>query len=326
MTILKILAVGLVLLLLYAIRDILLLLLVSMVLAAAFDPWVDWFKKKGWPRWAGIAVIYLLLFGMFALVVSLVIPPVLKQASELYANFPTIVNKLTQLLNSLESFQISGWQESLQKSFLNIEPNKTVAGLFGAVGNFFGGLFGVFAILVMTFYMVIKEDNIAKLVKLVSPEKYQKFLTDLLNHISQKMGLWLRGQLLLGLIVGLLVYVGLKIIGVKYALVLALLSAITELIPFIGPFIGAVPGVLIAFTQAPVLGLLAIGIYIGVQLLENYFITPRVMSRAVGLTPLLVIIALLIGAKLAGVLGALLAVPVALIISTILKELDNIPD
>ena len=131
---------------------------------------------------------------------------------------------------------------------------------------------------------------------------------------------------MLGVIVGVMVYIPLKIIGVEYALVLAILSGVTELIPFIGPWIGAVPGVLIAFTQAPILGLAAAIVYLLVQQLENNIIVPKVMSKAVGLSPLLVIIALLIGAKVAGILGALLAVPVALIISEVLKELDNIPE
>jgi len=326
MTILKILAVVVVLMFVYAIKEILVLILMSMVLAAAFDPWVDWMKKRGIPRVVGIALIYLILISVVSLAVALIIPPVIDQLGELYATFPVIVEKFSGFFNSIQGFNLDSLQESIQSSFGSLETGRTVAGLFSAVGNFFGGLFGVFAILVMTFYMVIKEDNISKLVKLVSPQRYHSFLINLLKNISKKLGLWLRGQLLLGLIVGLSVYVGLSIIGVKYALILGLLSAVTELVPYIGPLIGAVPGVFIAFTQAPILGLGAVIIYIVVQILENYFIVPRIMSRVVGLSPLMVIIALLIGAKIAGVLGALLAVPVALIIATVLKDLDKIPE
>ena len=121
-------------------------------------------------------------------------------------------------------------------------------------------------------------------------------------------------------------YIALSILGVEYALVLGILSAITELIPFIGPWIGAVPGVLIAFIQAPIFGMAAIVIYIVVQQLENNIITPKLMSKVVGLSPLVVIVAILIGAKIAGILGALLAVPTALIIQTFIKHMERLPE
>lgn len=327
MTILKILAVVLVLMFVYAIKDILILLLLSMVLAAALDPWVDWLKKRGLPRALSLVFIYVLLLSVFVLAIVLIIPPVIEQLGELYVSFPRLVDQFSNTINSIEGFSLNyNLQENLLGFFGDMETSRTLAGIFSTLGNFFGGLFGLFAILVMTFYMVIKEDNIDKLVKLVSPEKYQGFLNNLLKNISKKLGLWLRSQLLLGLIVGLAVYIGLSIMGVKYALLLGLLSAVTELIPYVGPFLGAVPGVLIAFTQAPFLGLGAVAIYLLVQFLENYLIVPRIMSKVTGVSPLLVIISLLIGAKLAGVVGALLAVPVALIISTVLKELDKIPE
>lgn len=327
MTILKILGVVLVLLFFYAIRDILILLLLSMVLAAALDPWVDWLKKRGLPRSLSLILIYAVLISVFVLSIALIIPPVVEQIGELYVSFPRVVNDFSKTLNSIQGFSVQyNLQANLSGFLREVQTGRTLTSLFTTLGSFFGGLFGVFAILVMTFYMVIREDNIEKLVKLVSPEKYHSFLITVLRNISKKLGLWLRSQLILGLIVGVSVYVGLSIIGVKYALVLGLLSAVTELIPYIGPFIGAVPGVLIAFTQDPILGLGAAIIYLLVQLLENYLIVPKIMSKAVGISPLMVIIALLIGAKLAGIIGALLAVPVALIISTALKELDKVPE
>lgn len=327
MTILKVIAVLLVLMFVYAIRDIIVLLLLSMVLAAALDPWVDWLQKKGLPRGVGIAAIYLSLISIFSLAVILIIPPVLEQAGQLYVNFPNIVEQFTGAVDSFQDFSV---KENLQQGLLSVfgqsQTSSTISELFSAIGNFVGGIFGVFAIMVLTFYMVVKEDNIEKLVRMASPERYHEFLTNLLRNISKKLGIWLRSQLLLGLIVGVMVYIPLKIIGVEYALVLALLSGVTELVPFIGPWIGAVPGVLIAFTQAPILGLAAAIVYLLVQQLENNLIVPKVMSKAVGLSPLLVIVALLIGAKIAGVVGALLAVPVALIIQTVIKDFDKIPD
>lgn len=326
-TILKVIAVVIALLFVYAIRDILLLILVSMVLAAAFDPWVDRLQKHGLPRLAGILIIYLGLFGIFGLVIVMLIPPVLEQIAALYQNFPSIIAQFSSALDSVQGFSLNtSLEESFNASFGDFETTHTVGKVMAAIGNFFGGLFGILAILVMTFYMVIKEDNIEKLVKLASPERYHKFLTSLLKNISEKLGVWLRTQLLIGLLVGVMVYIALSFLQVEYALVLALLAVVTELIPFIGPWIGAIPGVLVAFTQSPVVGLFAAGMYLLIQQLESHFITPRIMSKAVGLSPILVIVALLIGAKIAGIVGALLAVPVALIIQTAIHDFNKIPD
>lgn len=329
LTIVKILVILLLLLFLYLIRDILILLLVSMILAAALDPWVDWLQEKAIPRGFAILLIYIIIISVISLTVVLMIPPIMEQVGEIYRQFPSFVEKISGGLTTIEGNSVEqNVQNELRSVIGNIQSSvpQVINNIFSAMVTFFGGLFGIFAVLVMTFYMVVQEDNIEKLVRAISPEKYHSYLIRLLKKISIKMGLWLRGQLLLGLIVGIMVYLGLTVLGVKYALVLGLLSAITELIPFIGPWIGAVPGVLLAFAQAPYLGLAAAIIYLVVQQMENNIIVPKLMSKVVGLSPLMVIIALLIGAKIAGVIGALIAIPVALIISVSLDELGKVPE
>lgn len=327
LTVVKLLAVALIIFFVVAIRDILLLIFVSMVLAAAFDPWVDWLQEKGLRRTAGILLIYVIIVSVFAAVVVMMIPLIIQQTGQLYAAFPHL---LEQFSNALQSFQGVTLQESLQQgvnSFTGqLQTSEAAARVVTTIGSIFGGLLGIFAMMVMTFYMLVEENNIEKLVKLLSPEKYHDFAIHTITDISQKLGRWIRGQLMIGVIVGFLVYIGLKIIGVEYALVLGVLSAVTEMIPFVGPWIGAVPGVLIAFIQAPILGLAAVVVYVVVQQLENNVITPKLMSKVVGLSPLVVIIAILIGAKVAGVIGALLAVPTALIIQTVIKHLDRLPE
>lgn len=327
LTILKFFSVLLLLIFVYVIRDILLLIFVSMVLAAAFDPWVDAMKRKGLPRPLGIILIYVILISIFVFAFVMMIPPMVEQLTQLYASFPSLLQNFSSVLDTFQGFSIKeGLQQGIGGSLNSLQPSQAVTGIFSVIGNFVGGLFGVFLTLVMTFYMVVKEDNIGKLVKTFSPKKYEKFSMEMLRDISKKMGLWLRGQLMLGVIVGVMVYIPLKILGVQYALVLAVLSGVTELIPFVGPWIGAIPGILIASIQAPILGLAAAVIYIVIQQLENNIITPKLMSKVVGLSPLVVIVALLIGIKVAGILGALMAVPAALIISTLLKYMDRIPE
>ena len=135
------------------------------------------------------------------------------------------------------------------------------------------------------------------------------------------MGMWLRGQLFLSFIVGLLVYIGLLILGVKYALVLALIAAILEIIPFIGPTIAAIPAILVGLTDSWIKALVVVILYFVVQQLENHIIVPKVMQKAVGLNPIVVIIVIMVGAKLGGIVGALIAVPVAAAIGVFVGDI-----
>jgi predicted PurR-regulated permease PerM len=136
-------------------------------------------------------------------------------------------------------------------------------------------------------------------------------------RVQDKLGLWLRAQLLLSGIIFLVTWIGLLILGVKYSLVLALIAGITEVIPFIGPIIGAIPAVLLAFLQSPIKALLVLILYLVIQQLEGNILVPKVMQKTVGLNPIVVIVVILLGAKIAGVLGALLSIPVAVAIMTI---------
>jgi len=143
----------------------------------------------------------------------------------------------------------------------------------------------------------------------------------LVKRSERKVGRWLQGQLLLALTVGLMVFVGLSLLGIKYALVLGIIAMIMELVPIVGPVIAAIPAVILALLQAPVMGIWVVLFYAVVQQFENHILTPLIMGRATGLNPVTVIIALLIGAKLAGILGIVLAVPVAVVIVEILDDI-----
>lgn len=160
-----------------------------------------------------------------------------------------------------------------------------------------------------------------RIMRSVVPTKYQPYFTHLANRMQMKIGKWLRGQLFLSLIIFLLSWLGLSVLGVKYALVLAVFAGVTELIPYFGPFIGGVPAVLIAFTQSPTLAILVIVLYVVIQLIENHVLVPKVMQKAVGLNPVVTIIVILIGAKLAGILGIILAVPVTTALGVAAKDL-----
>ena len=173
----------------------------------------------------------------------------------------------------------------------------------------FGGFISFVSVLVMTFYMLVERDGLQKFVNTVVPVLWRERVLILLWRMQEKMGLWVRGQLILMASVGVLSYTALLILGVPYALVLALLAGLLEIVPVVGPITAAVPAVVIAFAVSPMRALTVLLIYVVIQQLENHVLVPRVMSRSIGLSPLLVIIAILLGAKLGGITGTLLAVP-----------------
>ena len=176
------------------------------------------------------------------------------------------------------------------------------------------------AILIISFYLSVTKKGIESFLGSVVPEKYEDYAIDLWKRAELKVGLWLQGQLLLGLIMGLLVYVGLSFMNIKFALILGFLAAIFEIIPMVGPVMAAIPAIFLAFLQSPALGLWVIVFYVIVQQLENHLLVPVVLGKTVGLNPVVVIVALLIGQQLAGIPGMILSVPVATIIVEMMDD------
>lgn len=322
-TIIKVLVFFLILLFIYAIRDIVLIVFVSLVFAAAVDPWIDKMERVKIPRVLGILVIYLVLIGVFALAIGLLVPPIIEQVKSISDQFPDYYDRWVSTFSAIQEYsQKYGVESNVKSSLENVSGALTqlTSGIFSASSKIFGAFISLFGILVLTFYMTIEEAGMKKFFHAVAPSKYQPYLMQKANQIQEKMGLWLRGQLILSLLIFIVTFIGLSIIGVEYALVLALIAGITEFIPYIGPFIGAVPAVLLTLAQDPLKAILVIILYIVVQQLENHILVPKVMQKTVGLNPIVVIIVMLMGAKVAGVVGMLLAVPATTIVKIFVSD------
>ncbi|MFA7662701.1 MAG: AI-2E family transporter [Patescibacteria group bacterium] len=320
MLILKILGVILALVFIYLVRDVILVLFVSLIIASAITPWVDSLQEKKIPRVISVLVIYLFLFGLFTGIFMLIIPPTTTQLGQLANNLPHYYNEASKWLANADSSSqvVIGLQGVLQK--LTESLTNGASGVFALLGSFLGTMFKAFLVLVITFYITLQKDSVKKFVQLITPDKYQPYAIQLTRRIQEKMGAWVIGQLVLGLIIGTMCYVALTIMGVKYALILGIFAGITELIPFIGPLIGMVPAVFLAFLQAPILGLIVFIVYIFIQQLENNLIVPLVMKKAVGLNPIITIVAITIGSNLAGIAGAIIAIPLTAVISILAKD------
>lgn len=313
-TILKFFVVVIGLLVVYVLRDVLAILVVAVVFAAALDPLVDGLQRRRLPRSLGILLVYLVLVGILALITVLFVPLVHDQVAQLRQTLPS----LTQ--NVLDFFQRVQGTTGASSSTLDASLTKITANLFSGVAGVFGGIVTVFGVFVLTFYLTVEEQGFRKFLRAITSHKEHERLDRTVSTIQQRLGVWLRGQLLLTLIIGAASYIGLLIVGVKFAVVLALIAGVTEFIPIAGPILGAVPAVVVGFNQSPTTALIVILLYILIQQLENHIIVPRVMSRVTGLNPAVVIIVMLVAAKLAGFAGIILAIPVTIIGQVLVQE------
>ncbi|MFZ5982119.1 MAG: AI-2E family transporter [Patescibacteria group bacterium] len=309
---------------LYLIRDVLALLFISIVLVSAIDPAVDWLHRKKIPRSFGVLLIYLVLFFLVGILIYFLIPPIQAQFSDFSSNFPTYAEKLNapfeNVKNAFETSHIEFSSERFSQR-LGESISDFSGSIFSRTFGIFSGFVFLIAILSLTFYMAAVEDGFGKFLRMVLPVKHQEYALSLMERIKQKIGKWMQGQLVLMFLVFLLDYVGLSLIGVPYALVLAIFAGIMEIIPYVGPIISAIPGIFLGFMISPWVGFLTLLMYVLVQQFENHIITPQVMKKAVGLNPIVVILALFIGAKIGGALGAILAIPAATAINVFVGDI-----
>ena len=323
-TFIKIVVLVLLLLFLFLIKEVLVILFAAIIFAAALEPSVSWLHKRKIPRTISILLIYLVVIALLVLTVRLLIPPVVEQVQGLYTDFPVYSEKIATWFSEFRDYSAeSGFLDNVGESLQGVENVlvQTASNLFSGIMNFFGGVISVLLVAVITFYILVKENAMKRLVWSIAPSQYQPYILQLLSRMQKKIGAWLRGQLILCLIIGLMAFVGLWIAGVPYALILALIAGLGEFVPFIGTIVTSVPAILIAFTQSPYLALFVVVWYVIIQQVEGSVIVPKLMQKAVGLHPIVSITVLLIGFKLGGVVGALLAIPVATAVGVFLGDI-----
>lgn len=315
--ILKVIFAGLVLAFFWVIRDIILMLLLALILASAMDPMVDYFSKHKIPRVVSVLTVYVLVLGLFGLIIYLIVPPVLDQFKVLQVNLPEYLKLLQERLGFfIGGGSVTNYIQSMLGGFGT--SNAVVSSTFGV----FNGLFTLLTVLVVSFYLVAEEKGMKNFIAALVPARHEEFTMGVVEKIQTKMGHWIIGQVILSFSIFALSWIGLTLLGLgEYALVLALLAGLFEVIPYIGPFISAVPAVFIAFIQNPPLAVGVAVLYLIIQKTEGYVLVPKVMQKTVGTSPLVVMVALLIGFKLAGIIGLLIAVPLVGAITVVVNEL-----
>jgi len=310
--VLIILAVGL----LYFLKSFVLMVFAALILAVAFDRPIDALEKRGVPRILGVSFVYLALFAIIAFLFYLVFPVLALQIKNLINNYSFYLWRVGQLQPKSGVIDIQGVVVQFAESL-----TASADAFFGTIVAFFGGIISFLTILVVAIFLNIQENGVKKFVFYLAPKKSREYVLSLFEKIQKKVGNWFWGKVALAFITGVLVFIGLYFLHIKYALLLGFLAALLNFIPVIGAVISAVPAVLIALASSPLLALGVILLYVFINaILENFVLMPLLMKKAVDLNPALIILVLILGSELAGVLGVILAIPAAAIVSVLIEE------
>lgn len=314
----------------WTLRDLILLVLTAIVLASALEPGVAGFVKRKVPRVLAVFFMYLLVFGSIFTAIYFVVPPILDDAGNFVTvgsqyldtfTLPGATNGFTPHLASDKS-QLTSMLDGIfvvRNAF-----NDPSVGAFKIVSLFFGGIFSLVLVTVLSFYFAVQDTGVEEFLRLISPAKNEQYVVNLWHRAQRKIGLWMQGQLLSSLIGGVIAFLGLLILGVPYALLLAVLTAFLMLIPIFGSFLSGLPAVIIAFSTGNVtLAFIVAGLYLIINQFEAHLIHPLVVNKVVGIPPLLVILALIVGGDLAGFLGVVLAIPVAAALRELLSDVSK---
>ncbi len=312
------------------IGEILLMVLIAAILATCLSPLVTavqgirWSKRVSLSRPWALFLVYMAVLGVIGLIVGMVVTPLVIETEGFLANLPDNLARIEAWLGGLQASyrwlpDLAGYVRGIPQELGRLSAYFGPAA--GVAFRFLGGLATVITVLFLSFYMLVQGPTIkAGLLDLV-PRASRPQVGRVFEHVSLKFGGWLRGQLLLNAIIGVAAAGGMAAIGMPYAILLGIYAFLVEFIPLIGPTLSAIPAIFVALFQPPWKIVATIIWYSVIQQVEGNFLVPRVMRRAVGLSPLLTILAVIIGAKMLGIVGALIAVPVAAALQVVATEI-----
>ena len=300
----------------YLSKNIVLAVLLSIVVSSALDPVISWLEKRKIPRVLSALGIFILLILLIAVLLYIIIPVALTEINVFIeslsaADFPVLgLQKLAEIS--------SAFTESIGRLASVLFSGGT--SLFDTLSKFLGGISLFVLSFVLSFYLAVDRDGVEKLLRAILPPSYEDQILSIYFRTRYKIGKWLEGQILLSLSVGLGVFIGLSILGIKYSLVLAILAAVLELVPYVGPIVSGAIAVLIAFSQSQALAIYVLIFFVVIQKLEGTFLTPTFMRLTTSLNPAVILIAILLGGELAGIVGFILAVPGAVLVQEVINH------
>lgn len=292
------------------VADIIMQFFVALLIMAILNPFVTRLSRYKIPRAASVFLAYLLLFGIIGFSISAIVPPLADQTTSFINNLPRFLDDLG--FSFVFSDQVIQ-QLVAQVAALPSEVAKLTVSIFS-------NIVAVVAVLVFAFYMLLERDKLDVQLGYVFGQKRKKEVGRFIDLLERNLGSWARAQLTLMLIIGLTSYIGLRLIGIPFALPLAILAGILEIIPYIGPIVAAIPAVLIGFGLSPLQGIAVAALAFLIQQLENYLFVPKIIQKSTGVSPIVTLFALAIGFRLAGIVGFLIAIPVFIALRLVVAE------
>lgn len=315
-TMFRVLIIAAVAAFLYLIRDVVAMTLVAIFLATLIDPFADIFTRWKIPRALAVLVVYVLGLAFISLVVLLIVPPLLTELSELATALSPFIADANGWLQ-VDAFLAGSWSSNIGEIVSSIRDSG-IAGALPKVAAFGSSAFDVMlsvgVALILAFYFVVEKNEIIRGIGIIAPPEYQPFVMHIAGKTREQMGIWLRGQLALMGSIFVLIYGALMILGIPYALVLALLAGLLEIIPFVGPMVSAIPAIVLALAVSPIHALFTAGAYLVIQQIEGNILVPKIMQKVAGINPIVSVLAVLIGWRVGGIVGAVLSIPLAMAI------------
>ena len=310
---------------LYLVRSALTLVYLSLMLALGISPAIAWLERQPWfgskrktPRWAAVLVFYLTAAVVLVGIYLIVVPPFIAQAGDLWAKAPEYIDKgQAWLVKHQLQRKAFTMRELLERA---PSPNAAVSGVIGAVNRVLGVVLAAFAVVLLSVYFLLDGESLFRMYVRALPKESRGHWWRISSDVATKVGAWMGGQAFLCVLIGTTAALGFWIIGLPYFYVMALICGVGELIPIVGPIIAAVPCVIVAATVSGNTAIIT-AVYLFVQQqVENNLIIPKLMKSQTGVSPLIVMVAILVGSELLGPIGALLAVPTAAVIQILIRE------
>lgn len=307
---------------LFLIKDILILLFLSLIIASSIYPFANYLQARKIPRILGVLSVYITAIIILASLLYLVVPTIVDEIRQLASVLPSYYDELSNKFSKTVIEISPNYTKTAQDFLLNSgEKIKNItSSTFKTVASLFGGFATFGIVIIISFYLAVQEKGVEHFMRMITPKHNEGYVLDLWKRVERKLGLWLQGQLILAIIIGLVVFLGLSILGVPYALLLGIIAGIFEIIPVVGPIFSALIGVIVALMIDPFLALWTLLFYGIIQQFENHILVPNLMKKMTGLNPIVIIISLLIGWELGGIIGMIVSVPIATIAGELLED------
>jgi predicted PurR-regulated permease PerM len=319
--------------LLWVLRDIVFVVLTAIVVASFVESAVPYFKKIGIGRVAGVALLYvlgiLLFAGLFYLFAPLFITEVYNFASFLSSYIPGVsfldyfqsdaFGGAKDIVNTLSRDLSLGSLLTISKTFIS----NLSGGFMQTLSVAFGGIFNFILIIIISFYLSMEEHGIENFLRIILPLQYEEYAIDLWQRSRRKIALWMRGQMFVGFLVAVFIFLLLSLIGIQYALLLAVIAGVMSFLPY-GSLLALIPAMAFSYLSGGLKNALMVaGVYIIIHEFESFLFSPLIIKRVVGISPLMVILAVLVGSEIGGFWGLMLSIPVAVFVMELMNDVEK---